>query len=131
MSSKLALAFGVFLLISATLSMYPRTQKEVKRNKLKSIAQTVINNLEKADHLPGEVKIKKRIPDLDETFEIFILSSRKDNKTIVKVEVSSEEKISRNVILNKKLSKSSSYLSEINPTSVFIEKSERINIEVT
>ncbi|KUO41364.1 MAG: hypothetical protein AVW06_04580 [Hadesarchaea archaeon DG-33-1] len=83
---KIGVALAAITLIGAVLAMSSSFERTVKRDELKTVADTLVQAVRAIDSLPGEVWIARELPTVEQQFWIDIVGTY-DNIQIVRMTI--------------------------------------------
>lgn len=126
---KLGVFLAIFILLAASVDTYHSFERSQNKQKKKEVADFVIDSIEEASSLPGNVHIERKVPDLGEPYELHV-SGTMENFQIVEVSVIGSEEVKRIALLNKRLNGGRFDIGKKNPERVIISKDNGLFLEV-
>ena len=126
---KIGVALAAITLIGAVLAMSSSFERTVKRDELKTVADTLVQAVRAIDSLPGEVWIARELPTVEQQFWIDIVGTY-DNIQIVRMTIVGKSRTERVAILRNKLNGGEFELSCDSPTFIRLAKVGEIHLEL-
>ncbi len=126
---KIGVALAAITLIGAALAMSSSFERTVKRDELKTVADTLVQAVRAIDSLPGEVWIARELPTVEQQFWIDIVGTY-DNIQIVRMTIVGKSRTERVAILRNKLNGGEFELSCDSPTFIRLTKVGEMHLEL-
>lgn len=127
--TKLGVFLAIFLLLAASIDAYNSFERSKNRERKEEIADFVIDSIEEAESLPGNVLMERKIPDLDESYELQV-SGRAEDSQIVEVSIIKSKEVKKTTLLNKRLNGGNFEIRKKNPDKIVISKDNGLLLEV-
>lgn len=127
--TKLGVFLAIFLLLAASIDTYHSFERSRNRVKKEEIAGFVIDSIEEADSLPGNVHMERKVPALDQSYELKVSGSAGESQ-IVEVSIIESEEVRESTLLNSRVNGGNFEIKEKNPDKIIISKENGLLLEV-
>lgn len=128
---KIGVALAATALIGAVFSMYAGFGRVSGREELERVADTIESAINTLDSLPGEVEMRRNLPELTRQFEVMMTGQRIDEGQIVRVRVIAETEVERLLVLSSEVNGGEFALAVKNPGEIRLTKSSSVLMELT
>jgi hypothetical protein len=126
---KVGVALAVLSLMGVALASYSSAQRTVEREELEMVADSIIGAIRTADSLPGEMVLERRLPNIEQQFEVEVIGSY-SNFQSVRVRMIAKESIEKTSMLMHRLNSGAFEMRCSAPTMLRLQKSDGITFEL-
>ncbi len=127
--TKLGVFLAIFLLLAASIDTYSSFERSKNREMNEKIASFVIDSIEEADSLPGNVHMERKVPDHCESYELKISGTAEKSQT-VEVSIIESGKVKKSTLLDSRINGGNFEIEEKNPDKIIISKDNGLRLEV-
>jgi hypothetical protein len=122
MIGKTALALAVVGLVGVALSLGSNLRHRACNEELTLVAHSIANALEDVNRFPGEVKLVRQLPRIQQDFKIVVSGTWSGGVETIVVDVTGEVEIQHSFAVACRVNEGNFVLSASNPSSIRVVK---------